>query len=131
MGGNLFGMVCSLAVVHNFHVAGVPFVPTKADAILAVTSDAVLPGTVLLQSFQPVPGPCKKVRQPRRGIQGVQPAPRSGLSIHKSGLITTGIVSPALRKTEIPQVCLAISAGPATWDGYCGIIPTGILRSVR
>jgi len=70
-------------VVHNFHVVGVSFVPTKADAILVVNPDAVLPDPIL-QSFKPVPWACKKVGQPRRGIQGVQPAPRGGLNIHKA-----------------------------------------------
>jgi hypothetical protein len=41
-------------IVGDFNVKGVAILPAETDSILIVNSDAILPGSVSLQSLQPV-----------------------------------------------------------------------------
>jgi hypothetical protein len=47
--------LASLVVVGDFNVVRMLIAPCEADPILIVDSDAVLPITVALQRFEPIP----------------------------------------------------------------------------
>jgi hypothetical protein len=75
----------SLVVIHDFDVIGASFVPTKADSVLVVDPDAVLPDPIPFQGFQPVARPRRMIAQRCRDVQGIQPAARSGFDVRETG----------------------------------------------
>jgi hypothetical protein len=72
-------------VIHDFDIVGVSFVPTKADAVPIVDSDAVLSDAVPFQGFEPVAGPGQKIAQRCRDVERVQTAARSGFDVYETG----------------------------------------------
>jgi len=52
-----------LVVVHDFNLVRVPVTPGKADPPAVVDPNAVLPGAVALQSFEPVAANGPQVRE--------------------------------------------------------------------
>ena len=56
-------------IVHNLYIESITFLPSKTDAVLLVDANAVLPGTIAMQSFQMVTRRYPKVLKHNRRIQ--------------------------------------------------------------
>src|SRR5579863_7943653 len=66
----------SSVIVGQFNVVGVPVFPSKADAVLIVHADAVLPHPVTLQSFKAIAGRSPQICEAPRPMQQPQTAKR-------------------------------------------------------
>jgi len=87
MGGSFFldeGMRLLSVVVHNLHVVGVPVVPPEADTPLIVNPDAVLPGPIPLQRFQPIPADLCQIIQAGRCMETGKPRASSRFDASKA-----------------------------------------------
>jgi hypothetical protein len=72
-------------VVHNFDIVSAAVAPAKADAVPIVDPDAVLPGPLPLQGFEPVAWTGEKIAQGSRDIQGVQSPAGCSFYVHETG----------------------------------------------
>jgi len=59
-------------IVHDLNVQSISLVPPEAHAPLIVDSNAVLPGAMAGELFQPVPGRCPQIFKGRRSVQDEQ-----------------------------------------------------------
>jgi len=69
-------LVSSSVVIHNLHIVCVSIAPGKADPPAVVDPNAVLPGTVAPQRFEPVAANRADVGQAGGRIQPPQPLAR-------------------------------------------------------
>jgi hypothetical protein len=63
-------------IIGQFNVVGVPVFPSKANAVLIVYPNAVLPRPVTLQGFEAIAGGSPQIREAPRPIQQPQTAKR-------------------------------------------------------
>jgi hypothetical protein len=68
-------------VVHNFYVKRIFSLPAEANAPLVIDSDALLPRSVPLQSFQPVARRNSQIVESPRLVQQQQFPPRYPLNL--------------------------------------------------
>jgi hypothetical protein len=72
-------------VVHNLDIVSAAVAPAKADAVLIVDPDAVLPGALPLQGFESIARTGKKIAQSSRAVQGVQSPAGNRFDICETG----------------------------------------------
>jgi hypothetical protein len=67
-----FHLFSPSVIVRDFHIISVAIPPPKADSILVVDPDAVLPSAITLESFQPVSWESAQIGKPVRSVKHAQ-----------------------------------------------------------
>src|ERR1039458_5756188 len=97
-----------LVVVGEFNFVSITAIPAKADSILVIHANTVLPGSVPLEGFEPIAWWNSQVVERRRPMQQTQTLPVSLLSLQAAYRIWS-LVQLALL---VGAVMVAIRAAP-------------------
>lgn len=87
-------------IIHDFHVVRVAASPTETDSPAIVDTDAVLTGSIALQSLQSISWRRGQITQFRRSIKLSQLALRNALELSKAQYALSLMQPLRVRRTE-------------------------------
>jgi hypothetical protein len=87
-------------IVHDLNIVRIPIVPNEAQAPFVIDPYAVLPGSVIPQCFQAIPGRCCQISQFRSAVQLPKLSAGNALNGLKAPACLPIVKSLSFRATE-------------------------------